>query len=176
MQSNIQHYYPNFYTFYEGHFFPGQTPVPLRSGTCIPDLSHDPIWAIWLAEVRKFHQHHDRISNYIRYKIRGEIIYPFLNFYGATVEVKEWISNFIPDSSGHIITYACWGYLKSIHVIKGGHMRFILLEMLMKSGVSCFGKWKCNGNRILRLNVFDVSIVHCFRLDTWIMPHLNGFM
>ena len=39
-------------------FFPGQTPFPPRSGTWILDLSHDPIWAIWLAEVRKFHQHH----------------------------------------------------------------------------------------------------------------------
>ena len=44
-------------------FFPGQTPVPPRSGTWILDLSHDPIWAIWSAEVRKFHQHHDRIAH-----------------------------------------------------------------------------------------------------------------
>ena len=51
----------SFYTFFENHFFPGQTPVPPRSGTWILDLSCDPIWAIWLAEVRKFHQHHDRI-------------------------------------------------------------------------------------------------------------------
>ena len=61
MQSNIQLCYPSFYTFYESQFFPGQTPVPPRSGTWILDLSHDPNWAIWLAEVRKFHQHHDRI-------------------------------------------------------------------------------------------------------------------
>ena len=64
VQSNIQQYYPSFYTFYESHFFPGQTPVPPRSGTCILDLSHDPIWAIWLAEVTKFHQHHDRITHW----------------------------------------------------------------------------------------------------------------
>ena len=41
--------------------FPGQTPVPRRSETWILDLSHDQIWAIWLAGVRKFDQHHDRI-------------------------------------------------------------------------------------------------------------------
>ena len=64
MQSNTKQYYPSFYTFYESYFFPGQTPVPPRSGTWILDLSHDPIWAIWLAEVRKFHQHHDRINHW----------------------------------------------------------------------------------------------------------------
>ena len=31
-----------------------------------------------------------------------EITYSFLNFKGATVEVEEWISNFIPHFSGHI--------------------------------------------------------------------------
>ena len=51
-----------FYTFYESYFFPGQTPVPPRSWLWILDLSHDPFWAIWLAEVTKSHQHHDRIS------------------------------------------------------------------------------------------------------------------
>ena len=68
-------------------FFPGQTPVPPRSGTWILDLSHDPIWAIWLAEVRKFQQHQDRISNHIHYKVLDEITYPSLNFNGAAVEV-----------------------------------------------------------------------------------------
>ena len=60
MQSNIQQYYPSFHTFYESHFSQVR-PVPHRSGTWILDLSHDPIWAIRLAEVRKFHQHHDRM-------------------------------------------------------------------------------------------------------------------
>ena len=51
-----------------------------------------------------------------------EITYPFLNFNGATVEVKEWISNFIPHFKG-----AC-GYLsmiglKLIHVSKSGYGR-----------------------------------------------------
>ena len=53
-----------FYTFYESYFFPGQTPVPPRSWLWILDLSHDPFWAIWLAEVTKSHQHHDRIVAY----------------------------------------------------------------------------------------------------------------
>ena len=54
------------YTFHESYFFPGQTPVPPRSWLWILDLSHDPFWAIWLAEVTKSHQHHDRITHYER--------------------------------------------------------------------------------------------------------------
>ena len=42
-------------------FFQAQIPVPPRLGTWILHHWHDPIWAIWLAEVSKFHQHHDRI-------------------------------------------------------------------------------------------------------------------
>ena len=34
-----------------------------------------------------------------------EITYPFLNFNGATVEVKESLGNFIPHFIGHVITY-----------------------------------------------------------------------
>ena len=48
------------------------------------------------------------ISNYIRFKVWGEITYPFPHFNGATVEVMEWISNFIPHISAHVITYPFW--------------------------------------------------------------------
>ena len=34
-----------------------------------------------------------------------ELIIPFANFNGKTVEVWEWKSNFIPHFSGHLITY-----------------------------------------------------------------------
>ena len=34
-----------------------------------------------------------------------EITYPFPNFKGGTVEVWEWISNFIPHFTMHVITY-----------------------------------------------------------------------
>ena len=37
-----------------------------------------------------------------------EITYPFPNFNGATVEVWEWISIFIPHEIGHVITYPSW--------------------------------------------------------------------
>ena len=40
------------------------------------------------------------ISNYIHHKMWDEITYPFLNFNGATVEVWEWMNNFIPHFSG----------------------------------------------------------------------------
>ena len=38
----------------------------------------------------------------------GEITYPFLNFNGATVDVQEWISKFIPHFMMDVITYPCW--------------------------------------------------------------------
>ena len=47
------------------------------------------------------------MSNYIHYKEWDEITYPFLNFNGATVEVYEWISNFIPYIIMDVITYPC---------------------------------------------------------------------
>ena len=38
------------------------------------------------------------LSNYIHDKAWDEITYPFPNFNGATVDVWEWISNFIPHT------------------------------------------------------------------------------
>ena len=49
-----------------------------------------------------------RISNYIHFKMWGEIAYPFPNFNGCTVEVWEWKSNFIPNFIRFVITYPCW--------------------------------------------------------------------
>ena len=34
------------------------------------------------------------ICNHIHYKLWDEIAYPFLNFYGSTVKIKKWMSNF----------------------------------------------------------------------------------
>ena len=51
-----------------------------------------------------------RISNYTYHKMWNGITYPFPNINGATVEVWKWISNFIPQFSGHVITYPFWGW------------------------------------------------------------------
>ena len=37
----------------------------------------------------------------------GGIIYPFPHVKGCTVEIWEWVSNFIPYFTGHVITYPC---------------------------------------------------------------------
>ena len=47
------------------------------------------------------------ISNYIHYRVWDEITYPFLTFTNCTIEVWEWISNFIPQFPGHVISYPC---------------------------------------------------------------------
>ena len=43
-----------------------------------------------------------------------EITYPFPNFNGFSVEVWEWIKNFIPHFIIDVITYPCWDQSKSV--------------------------------------------------------------
>ena len=47
-------------------------------------------------------------SNYINYKVWGEITYLFPNFNASSVEIYDWISDFIPPFIGHVITYPWW--------------------------------------------------------------------
>ena len=49
----------------------------------------------------------NRSSNYIYYKVCGELTYAFPNFKGAAVEVWEWISDFTTHFTSHVITYQC---------------------------------------------------------------------
>ena len=48
------------------------------------------------------------ISNTIRLQVWYEITYAFPNLNGCTVEVWEWIINFIPHFIPHVITHPCW--------------------------------------------------------------------
>ena len=50
-----------------------------------------------------------RISSNMHYKMRDEITYPFPNFNDCTVEVWEWISNFVSHLTVHVVTYPRWG-------------------------------------------------------------------
>ena len=58
-----------------------------------------------------------RISNYIHYKVWYKITYTFIKFKDVTLEIWEWIRNFI-HSLGHVITYPCWEYSESM-LVKG---------------------------------------------------------
>ena len=53
-----------------------------------------------------------------------EITYPFPNFNGATVEVWEWTSNFIPHLIMDFITYPCWDLRQSM-LVKGALAEYI---------------------------------------------------
>ena len=44
------------------------------------------------------------MSNHIHYNVRDEIIYSLPNINGCTVEVCEWISNFILHFTAFIVT------------------------------------------------------------------------
>ena len=76
-------------------------PIQVRYALHNLDTS-DPFYEHGLTLIRAW------ISNYIQYKVWGEITYPFPDFNGCTVEVWEWISNFIPHFTEHVITYPCW--------------------------------------------------------------------
>ena len=43
------------------------------------------------------------MNNHILYKGWDEISYPFQNFNGCTVEVWDWICNFIPHFTEHVV-------------------------------------------------------------------------
>ena len=69
-------------------------------------------WTTWPDTSGTFYQHgltviSAWISNHIHYNVWDEITYPFPNFNGCTVEVWEWISNFIPHI-GHGLLIHVW--------------------------------------------------------------------
>ena len=47
------------------------------------------------------------MNNYTHYIVCDENNYRILNFTGPKFEVKEWMSNFIAHSTGHVIIYPC---------------------------------------------------------------------
>ena len=71
-----------------------------------------------------------RISDYIHFKVWGEIAYPSPNFNGGPVEVWELKRNFIPHFTWHLSIQR----LKSIHISKRGlwSMRYNLCKVDMK--------------------------------------------
>ena len=81
-----------------------------------------PLLSMWLTLIPAW------ISNYIYYEVLNEITHIFLNFNGATVEVWEWISNFTPQFTGHVIIYRC----RKIHFSKRGLRSLIEILWICK--------------------------------------------
>ena len=86
------------------------------------------------------------ISNYIHYTVWDENWYPFQNFNSATVEVWEWISNFIPR----------WSW-KILHITNSTSIR-------LQSNVKGFHH--------LDIQIW-ASILTCLRMD--VLPHGTPF-
>ena len=56
---------------------------------------------IWLSKLFKFSMSCHRCILLVVYSI-------IPNFNSSTVEVWEWLSNFIPHFTGYVVTYPCW--------------------------------------------------------------------
>ena len=83
------------------------TEVSLKKLLIQTSLNHSgPFYKHWLTLIPAW------TSNHKPSKVWDEIIHPFLNFNGCTVEVEEWISNYIPHFIIDMI---------SMHVGKMGH-------------------------------------------------------
>ena len=63
------------------------------------------IYVQWFLLLTRFNFDLNMDSNDIHYKVWDVITYPFLNF---NIEVWEWINNFIPQFTVHVITHRCW--------------------------------------------------------------------
>ena len=68
-------------------------------------------WNRSIADIRRYLQKHGvtsipaQVSSHIHYKVCDEIIHLFQNFNGATRDLQEWVSNFIPHFTGLAIKY-----------------------------------------------------------------------
>ena len=77
-----------------------------------------------------------------------EITYPFPNFYITTVEVWEWMSNFIPQFVIDIITDPCWDQRYSMLITDARGLNIFFVSASMASENSLFTpdddviKWK----------------------------------
>ena len=54
------------------------------------------------------------ISNNIHYTVWARITYAFINFNSATIEVFEWISNFISHLTEEMVIYTCCDLITSV--------------------------------------------------------------
>ena len=80
------------------------------------------------------------ISNHTHYNVWDDITYPFLNFNGATVEVYEWISNFI--TLHWACDYLSMLGLKLMHISKRGHWN-------QMGAAATYGSWDISTDRFL---------------------------
>ena len=86
------------------------------------------------------------ISKHLSIKVWDEITYPFPNFSGATVEVWEWISNFIPHFIMDVITYPCW-------------YPWLMYSLTFLVNSLAPGRFECN----FRSEIFKLTVV----IDGW---------
>ena len=72
-------------------------------------------------------------SNYAYHNVWDEIINPFSKFNSATVDVWEWISNFTPHFTGHMITYPRWNSSWSMLVKRALYIKPYIRLCLIES-------------------------------------------
>ena len=111
------------------------------------------------------------INNYMPSKVWDQITYPFPNINGCTVEVWEWINNFIPRIIMKVINSSMLG-LKLYLVNKRGQCR----NNEKKFGARTVNSlWPCDttwqhrsGSRLVQLMVSCITVPSLYPYQCWL--------
>ena len=110
------------------------------------------------------------INSYIKYTVWDEITFLFPDFNGTTVEVWEWISNFIPHFTRHVITYPCLDWSSPILVRR---VPVILLSGPSKAGFTTAGGQASNVYYRIAISPYELTVITFIDIIIILIRHQN---
>ena len=124
-------------------------------------------------------------------KMWDEIIYPFPNFNGYTIEVWERISHFIAHIIMHVITYPCWikkislwmntrlltrnaamkyRWAKLLHAHRWVHEYVTTTADLMMKFVTIYGKTRSRDRSHTPCLIMVLRLIGCIKAGFFFIP------
>ena len=119
------------------------------------------------------------IINYILYIVWDEITYPFLNFNGCTVQLRECLSSYTARISRHVITFPCMNKdnpkaSQASHLKQFNRLNQTIAHAFLNGPdeFKCFKFKKAIIRRAMRTELWNLSRKRCFRFHRRISLYL----